>query len=77
MMYVTYHEKGDGVMSDKHNHIHEDETKNINASNLSEEEENPGISALKKARRIASEHGISDITLDEINAEISEARKKA
>ena len=40
-----------------------------------ETEENPAISAMKKASRIAEENGISDMTLDEINAEISEARK--
>ena len=39
------------------------------------EEENPGILALERARRIARESGISDMTLDEINAEIAEARK--
>lgn len=37
--------------------------------------ENPGIAAMKAASRIAAENGISDMTLDEINAEISEARK--
>ncbi len=36
--------------------------------------ENTGIAALKRASRIAAENGISDMTLDEINAEISEAR---
>lgn len=40
-----------------------------------ETEENPGISALKRARLIAEEHGITDMSLDEINAEIAEARK--
>ncbi len=38
-------------------------------------EENPGVRALKRASRIAEEYGISDISLDEINAEIAEARK--
>lgn len=37
--------------------------------------ENRGIKAMKEASRIAAENGISDMTLDEINAEISEARK--
>ena len=40
-----------------------------------EEEINPGIRALQRASRIAEEYGISDMTLDEINAEIEEARK--
>ena len=40
-----------------------------------EEEENSGISALKRASQIAESYGISDMTLDEINAEIAEARK--
>jgi len=38
-------------------------------------ENNPGINALKKASKIAEEYGISDMTLEEINAEIAEARK--
>ena len=40
-----------------------------------EEDMNPGISALRRASRIAEENGIADMTLDEINAEIAEARK--
>lgn len=35
----------------------------------------PGISALKKASKIAKEYNISDMSQDEINAEIAEARK--
>ena len=42
---------------------------------LMPEAENPGIAAMKRASRIAAERGISDMTLDEINAEIAEARK--
>lgn len=42
---------------------------------LMPEIENPGIAAMKRASRIAAERGISDMTLDEINAEIAEARK--
>jgi hypothetical protein len=38
-------------------------------------EPNPGIRALNRANRIAEEYGISDMTLEEINAEITEARK--
>ncbi len=40
-----------------------------------EEETNPGIRALQRASRIAEEYGISDMTIEEINAEIAEARK--
>jgi DNA-damage-inducible protein J len=36
--------------------------------------ENPGLQAMKAASRIAAEHGISDLSLDEINAEIAAAR---
>ena len=39
-------------------------------------EENRGIRAMQRASRIAEEYGISDMTLDEINSEIAEARKK-
>ena len=40
-----------------------------------EEEQTPGIRALQRASQIAEEYGISDMSLDEINAEIAEARK--
>ncbi|MGN0181211.1 MAG: type II toxin-antitoxin system RelB/DinJ family antitoxin [Candidatus Ornithomonoglobus sp.] len=33
------------------------------------------LMAMKEASRIASENGIEDMTLDEINAEIAEARR--
>ena len=36
---------------------------------------NKGAQAMKQASRIAAETGISDMTLDEINAEIAAARK--
>ena len=42
---------------------------------LDAEQENRGITAMKAAARIAAENGISDMTLDEINAEISAARE--
>ncbi|MCI6756279.1 MAG: type II toxin-antitoxin system RelB/DinJ family antitoxin [Lachnospiraceae bacterium] len=42
---------------------------------INETSENKGVSAMKRASRIAEENGISDMTLDEINAEIAEARK--
>ena len=38
------------------------------------ESDNPGLRAMKAASRIAEENGISEMTLDEINAEISAAR---
>ena len=37
--------------------------------------ENKGILAMKASTRIATESGFSDMTLDEINAEITEARR--
>lgn len=42
---------------------------------LEKRPENPGITALKRAARIAEENGISEMTLDEINAEIAAARR--
>lgn len=36
---------------------------------------NPGLVAMQMASRIAEENGIADMPLDEINTEISEARK--
>ena len=43
--------------------------------NLNDLAENRAIRAMKAASRIAEENGIADMTLDEINAEIAEARK--
>ena len=40
------------------------------------EQDNKGIAAMKKAQRIAEQKGISDMTLDEINDEISGTRKQ-
>ena len=37
--------------------------------------ENKGLRAMKAASRIAFENGISEMSLDEINAEIAEVRK--
>jgi DNA-damage-inducible protein J len=42
---------------------------------INEASENKGVSAMRRASRIAEENDISDMTLDEINAEIAEARK--
>lgn len=42
---------------------------------LDPEPENRGLKAMKAASQIAEEHGISDMGLDEINAEIAEARR--
>lgn len=38
--------------------------------------ENKGVKAMKAASNIAAKNGINDMTLDDINAEISEARKQ-
>lgn len=43
--------------------------------NLNDLSENKAVKAMKAASRIAAENGLSDMTLDEINAEIAEARK--
>ena len=43
--------------------------------NLNDISENKAIRAMKTASRIAEENGIADMSLDEINAEIAEARK--
>ena len=41
---------------------------------IEEAKENKGISATKRASKIAKEYGISDLSLDEINEAIREAR---
>ncbi len=38
--------------------------------------DNPGIAAMKRASQIAAKRGISDMTLDEINAEIAATRNE-
>jgi len=42
---------------------------------LSRGPESPGLRAMKAASRIAEENGTADMTLEEINAEISAARE--
>lgn len=42
---------------------------------LEEKTENKALQAMKEASQIAMDHGISDMSLDEINAEIAEARR--
>ena len=42
---------------------------------LENDGENKALKAMKAASLIAEENGIADMTLDEINAEINEARK--
>ena len=37
--------------------------------------QNKGIRAMREMSKTAAENGLSDMTLDEINAEIAEARK--
>lgn len=41
---------------------------------LTDNTEPRGLTAMKEASRIAEQNGISDMTLDEINAEIRAAR---
>lgn len=41
---------------------------------LDEEHESRALKAMRAASRIAEEHGLSGMTLEEINAEIAEAR---
>lgn len=41
---------------------------------IEEDKENKGISAMKRASKIAKEYGISDLSLEEINEAIREAR---
>lgn len=43
---------------------------------LGEESGNRAVEAMKAASQIAEENGISNMTLDEINAEIAEARNQ-
>lgn len=43
---------------------------------IEENTTNKGFEALKKGSRIAEENGISDMTLDEINEEIAQARRQ-
>lgn len=54
-----------------HTLVQPQENKTAGTENLSA---NKGIEALKHASRIATEIGISDMTLDEINTEIAAAR---
>lgn len=42
---------------------------------LNKEHDNQALKAMKTASLIAEEYGLADMTLDEINAEIAEARK--
>ena len=42
---------------------------------LNDLSESKAIKAMKEASKIAAENGLSDMTLEEINAEIAEARK--
>ena len=49
---------------------------NIIRKNVNDIPRNKGLEAMKEASRKASENGISDMTLDEINAEIGAVRKQ-
>lgn len=42
---------------------------------LDDEDDNKGVMAMKRASKIAQENNISDMSLDEINAEINATRK--
>ncbi len=44
--------------------------------NVNDLPKNKGLEAMMEASRIASEYGISDMSLDEINAEIEATRKR-
>ncbi len=44
--------------------------------NINDLPESRGLEAMKEASRIASENGIADMSLDEINAEINAARRQ-
>ncbi len=44
--------------------------------NVNDLPQNRGLEAMKEASRIAREHGIADMTLEEINAEINAVRKQ-
>ena len=44
--------------------------------NVNDIPKNRGLEAMKEARRIARENGISDMTLDEINTEIDAVRRQ-
>lgn len=44
---------------------------------LDSSSESEALKAMKAASQIAEENGLSDMTLDEINAEISAARRRA
>ena len=47
------------------------------AMKLDEKSESPALKVMKSASKIAKENGISDMTSDEINAEIAEPRGRA
>ena len=44
--------------------------------NVNDIQKNKGLEAMKEASKIANENNISDMTLDEINAEIYAVRKQ-
>ena len=49
--------------------------RNFKLGQVSDPVDLSGIEAMKRASRIAEENGLSDMSLDEINAEITDARK--
>ena len=53
------------------------QNKTIQFNINSDDTDTPGISALKKASKIANKYNISDMSQDEINVEIAESRKSS
>ena len=53
------------------------QNKTIQFNINSDDTDTPGISALKKTSKIANKYNISDMSQDEINAEIAESRKSS
>ena len=53
------------------------QNKTIQFNINSDDTDTPGISALKKASKIANKYNIYDMSQDEINVEIAESRKSS
>ena len=53
------------------------QNKTIQFNINSDDNDTPGISALRKASKIANKYNISDMSQDEINVEIAESRKSS
>lgn len=69
--------KGDGIMANSLVQFRTDDTSKIKATNICERLGRDLLTYLSICiSRLIQENGISDMTLDEINAEIAEARKQ-